>query len=234
MGNSMKGGWGTEFESSQWNATQGKQSIVVVFGNSWEPCHVNVVIEIEFQDCTVILIFHLKTVLLTPTLRDHMYLSKQGTANILVTPQEGWWNEILWKHNRFVFSFPNLLAVRSECKNNPLPASLHKCTNGTHCVSEITLSLCDLGSISGVTFSHESTFLEQFLQYIGTDQLFLNSKHLYLFCTYFSLPTYIVVLMRERERRKKGREWKGRKRGGEKEKEEKRKEERSPHSPICA
>lgn len=75
-------------------------------------------------------------------------------------------------------------------------------------MSEITLSLCDLGSISGVTFSHESTFLEQFLQYIGTDQLFLNSKHLYLFCTYFSsLNIAIVVFIRERERKKKkGRE----------------------------
>ena len=75
-------------------------------------------------------------------------------------------------------------------------------------MSEITLSLCDLGNISGVTFSHESTFLEQFLQYIGTDQLFLNSKHLYLFPTYFSsLNIAIRVFIREREReKKKGRE----------------------------
>ena len=77
-------------------------------------------------------------------------------------------------------------------------------------MSEITLSLCDLGNISGVTFLHESTFLEQFLQYIGTDQLFLNSKHLYLFPTYFSslnMNIAIIVFIREREReKKKGRE----------------------------
>lgn len=97
-------------------------------------------------------------------------------------------------------------------------------------MSEITLSLCDLGSISGVTFSHESTFLEQFLQYIGTDQLFLNSKHLYLFCTYFSsLNIAIVVFIREREKeekRKRGKEGRGVER---KRRKKKRKEERSPN-----
>jgi hypothetical protein len=70
-------------------ATQGKQFTFVVFGSSWEPCHVNVVIEIEFGNCNVALIFHLKTVLLTPTLKGIMYIYKQGTANILVTPFEG-------------------------------------------------------------------------------------------------------------------------------------------------
>lgn len=98
-------------------------------------------------------------------------------------------------------------------------------------MSEITLSLCDLGNISGVTFSHESTFLEQFLQYIGTDQLFLNSKHLYLFPTYFSsLNIAIIVFIREREReRRKKEERKARKRGGEKQRKKKIKEERSPN-----
>ena len=95
-------------------------------------------------------------------------------------------------------------------------------------MTEITLSLCDLGSISGVTFSHESTFLEQFLQYIGTDQLFLNSKHLYPFPTYFSsLNIAIVVFIREREKEEKRKTGK-QGRGVEREKEEKDKE-RSPN-----
>lgn len=100
--------------------------------------------------------------------------------------------------------------------------------------SPITLGLCDLGNISGVTFSHGSTFLEQFLQRIGTDQLFLNSKHLYLFPTYFSLWNIAIIVFieeRERERKKKkeerkqGRRGRGKKRGGEREGENEEKRE---------
>lgn len=110
--------------------------------------------------------------------------------------------------------------------------------------SPITLGLCDLGNISGVTFSHGSTFLEQFLQRIGTDQLFLNSKHLYLFPTYFSLWNIAIIVFieeRERERKKKKEERKQGRRGRgkngvgrerermKKREKKKRKEERSPN-----
>ena len=65
-----------------------------------------------------------------------------------------------------------------------------------------------LATFQGLHFCTNQLFLNSFLQYIGTDQLFLNSKHLYLFPTYFSsLNIAIIVFIREREReKKKGRE----------------------------
>lgn len=88
-----------------------------------------------------------------------------------------------------------------------------------------------LATFQGLHFCTNQLFLNSFLQYIGTDQLFLNSKHLYLFPTYFSsLNIAIIVFIREREReRRKKEERKARKRGGEKQRKKKIKEERSPN-----
>lgn len=47
-------------------ATQRKQVTFVVFGDSWERCD-NVVMELEFGSGSVVLKFHLKTVLPGPT-----------------------------------------------------------------------------------------------------------------------------------------------------------------------